>query len=99
MNNQSRKVILLSENGYSEMHDALLRSLIAEKVLLFCVLGKDYRLWEEIMDELFVGKGEERDFDMITTSHPNETLEEVIKFAEMLEFEGIDNHRIKIIEL
>ena len=99
MSNQSRKVILLSENGYSEKHDALLKSLIDEKILLFCAVGKDCQLWEDIMDELFIGEGEERDFDIITTSHPNETLEEVITFAEIFEFEGIDNHEIKIIEL
>lgn len=99
VNNQPKKVILFSKNGYSKKHDGVLNRLIDEKILLFCALGKDCRLWEDIMDELFVGEDIERDFFLITTSHPNETLDEVIQFAEMFEIEGIDSEKIKIIEI
>ncbi len=36
---------------------------------------------------------------MITTWHINETLDEVIQFAEMYKIEGIDNQKIKIIQI
>jgi len=95
----AKKVIVFSRNGYTEKHDDLLNRLIDEKILLFCAVGKDCKLYEEIMDELFVGKGDERDFDLITTSHPDETLDDVIQFAEMVDIAEIDNEKIKIIEV
>lgn len=99
MNNIIKKVVLFSNNGYSKEHDDLLNQLIDRKILLFCVLGKDCELWHDIMDEIFVGEGEERDFFQITTSHENETLEEVIEFAEKYNFEGIDNEKVEIIKV
>jgi hypothetical protein len=51
------------------------------------------------MDEIFVGKGEERDFFLITTWHEDETLDEVIDFAQKFDFEGIDNEKVEIIEI
>lgn len=96
---ESKKVILNSKNGYSNEYDSLLNQLIEEKVLLFCVLGKDSELWHDIMDEIFVGEGEERDFYQITTSHTDETLDEVIEFAKNYKFEGIDNEKVQIIEI
>ena len=96
---EAKKVILFSINGYNEKHNALLQHLIDEKILLFCAIGKDCELWHDIIDEIYVGYGEERDFSMITTFHKNESLNEVIQFAEMYKIEGIENEKIKIIEL
>jgi len=47
--------------------------LIDRKILLFCTVGKDCELWHDIideldvMDELSVANGEERDFFVVTT--------------------------------
>lgn len=99
MNNNAKKVILFSKSDYSEKFDGLLNRLIDEKILLFCAVGKDCELWHDIMDELFVGFGEERDFFMITTWHTGETLEDVIEFAKSYDIEGIDNEKLEIIEI
>jgi len=48
----------------------------------FCVVGRDCQLWEEVMDELVVGPTGEGDLDLTTTSHTDESVEEVIAFAE-----------------
>lgn len=100
MSNEARKVILFSKNGYSEEYDTLLNRLISEKILLFCAVGKDCELWHDIMDELIVGDGTtELDFDMITTWHENETLDEVIQFAEDFDIGVAENNKLKIIEV
>ena len=85
MSSQSKRVILFSKSGYSQKHDSLLNRLIDEKIHLFCAVGKDCELWHDVMDELFVGYKEERNFFMITTRHNDETLDEVIQFAESFE--------------
>ena len=79
MNNS--KFVLISESGYSKEHNKLLLSLLEKEYELFCVVGEDCMLWEEIMDELAVGDGTNPRC-IITTSHPDETVEEVIEFAE-----------------
>ena len=99
MNNITKKVVLYSEKGYSEEHDALLNHLIDRKILLFCAVGKDCELWHDIMDEIFVGAGEERDFFLITTWHEDETLDEVIDFAKKYDFERIDNKKVEVIKV
>lgn len=75
------KVVLVSESGYDEKHDELLNSFLDQEYELFCVVGKDCELWEEIMDEIAVGDGTNSRY-ITTTSHPNETELEVVEFAE-----------------
>ena len=99
MINVAKKVVLFSQNGYSEEHNELLNRLIDEKILLFCSVGKDCELWHDVMDEIFVGYGEERDFFMITTWHTDDTFDEVIEFAKDFDIEGIDNENIEIIKI
>jgi hypothetical protein len=77
----ARKIVLVSHGGYDVAHVAMLQSLIDRGALLFCAVGKDCELWEEVMDELVVGcDGESRSW-MTTTSHPGESVEEVVEFA------------------
>lgn len=96
----ARKVVLNSNTGYSEQHDQLLYDLVEAKVLLFCAMGKDCELWHDMMDEIYVGNGEERDFFMVTTWHEDEALEDVIEFAkdfDLDDHEGDEN--VQIIEI
>ena len=51
------KFVLISESGYSKKHDKLLLNLLEQGYELFCAVGKDCEVWEEIMDELSVGDG------------------------------------------
>ena len=97
--NKARKVVLFSKCGYTAKHDALLNRLIDNETLLVCAVGTDCELWHDIMDELFVGYGEPRNFSMITTWHEDETLEEVVRFAKDYKIEGIDNQNLEIIEI
>ncbi len=76
------KVVLISEGGYSSEYDELLLSFLDHKFELFCAVGKDCELWEDVMDELAVGNGENPRF-ITTTSHPDESIENVIEFAKM----------------
>lgn len=96
MNYTAKRIVLHSINGYDKKHDSLLQNLIDEKVLLFCAVGKNCQLWHDIMDEFYVAGGIERDFELLTTWHENETLQQVIEFAEDFdEFGG----KVKVIEI
>lgn len=91
-----KKVVLISENGYSKEHDALLKSFLDQGFGLFCAAGKECELWEEIMDELAVGDGENSRY-ITTTSHPELPAEEVIEFAKS--FGSASEGELKIVHI
>lgn len=95
MNETGNKVVLVSKTGYSADKDHILLDLIAEPIALFSAIGQDCQKWEDVMDELCVGDGTNPVF-IPTTSHPNETVEDVIEFAKMF---SVENDRgVRIIE-
>lgn len=75
-----KKIVLISESGYNSEHDNFLNNLLDEGCELFCVVGKDCALWEDVMDEIAIGDGNNNRF-ITTTSHTDETEQEVIEFA------------------
>lgn len=78
---EDKKFVLIPNSGYSTDHDSLLSSLLDDGYELFCAVGKDCELWEEAMDEMAVGDGSNSRY-ITTTSHPGESVEEVVTFAE-----------------
>lgn len=91
------KVILTTDEKYSPDHDEMLKELIQRKIVLFCTVGKDCENWEEAMDWLCIGENGEKIGFVTTTSHPNESLEEVKAFAKEWDTEG--SNEIEIIKI
>ncbi len=92
-----KKVVLVSVSGYNDTHDDLLRSFIDSKVELFCVVGEQCELWHDVMDDFLVGREGDIEWDMLTTWHDNESVEEVIEFAKY--FEGKDGADVQVIKV
>jgi hypothetical protein len=84
----AKKIVLVSKSGYNSSHDELLRDLIERKIGLFCAVGQDCELWEDVMDELVVGPTGECAWHVTTSSHPDETTADVVAFAEMFHLDG-----------
>ena len=80
--NSAKKIVLVSRRGYDPSHDDLLRILIARRIELFCAVGRQCELWEENIDELVVEPAGESQWNGNTTSHPGETVAEVLEFAK-----------------
>lgn len=78
-------VVLKSSRHYSSEHEPLLLSLIEQGIDLFAVVGVGCEDWEEAMDWLCVNldvSGKLPGAFCNTTSHPDESFEEVISFAK-----------------
>ncbi|WP_223669014.1 hypothetical protein [Kangiella shandongensis] len=84
---KNSRFVLISETGYQSEHDEILKAVLERGFELFCAVGKDCELWEEVMDELAVGDGIDSRY-ITTTSHPGESEEEVIEFAKSWIGEG-----------
>ncbi len=95
--NNAKRVVLISNEGYDKFHDRLLESLIERGIKLFCAVGKDCELWHDIMDELLVGDGTNPNFEVMTTWHPEESVDEVVEFAKNFSLEASPD--VEIIEV
>ena len=84
-----KKIVLHCQGGYTPRVDALVEEFIRDGVIFVGVVGADCAKVEDIIDEIVVGDGS-RDYHMLTSSHPGESVEEAVRFALELigEFEG-----------
>lgn len=93
---------MVSKSGYSDEYKHVLEKLIFEEIELFCAVGKDCDIWEEAMDYLCVDldvSGKKPGAFCTTTSHPGETLEQVIEFAENWTLDQDKKCEVKVIEI
>lgn len=63
--------------------DAFVEQCLAEKASLLAIFGPDSRRIEDIVDEIIVGDGSNEHRFMCTTSHPDETFEDVLEFVRI----------------
>jgi hypothetical protein len=92
----ARKIVLNCLCGYEPRLDALVEDFIRDNVNFVGVVGTDCQKVEDIIDELVVGDGSS-DYDLLTSSHPGESLDDAIRFAKCLtgEFSG----EVQVLEL
>jgi hypothetical protein len=69
--------------------DAFVEQCLAEKVSLLAIFGPDSRRIEDIVDEIIVGDGSNEDRFICTTSHPDETFEDVLGFVRIHDQEQV----------
>jgi hypothetical protein len=92
----SGKVVVVSSAGYApERDDAPLRSLVESQIELCCFVGIDANKWEEALDWLCIETlGTHL---IVTTAHPNESVQEVIEFASM--FSTTREHQVEVVRV
>lgn len=77
----AQKVIVHSKSGTKNALEPLVAQFISDGVRFVAVVGKDCSLIEDIIDEIIVGDGGDKTRFILTSSHPGESLEEVLQFA------------------
>ena len=78
------KVVLHCPTGYHIELDSLVEQFLSDGVKLVAVIGKDCDLVESIIDEIVVGDGSNPDRFLLTSSHPGESVVDVVAFANSL---------------
>ena len=84
----SEKVVLQCPAGYRMGLDALVEQFVADGVKFVAVVGQDCGQVEDIIDELVVGDGTDLSRFILTSSHPDETIEDVVDFARCVSSAG-----------
>ena len=84
-----KKIILHCREGYQPWVDSLVEEFIRDGVIFVGVVGQDCAMIEDIIDEIVVGDGS-HDYHLLTSSHPGESVEDALQFANSLtgEFAG-----------
>lgn len=84
----SQKVVLHCPVGYRMGLDALVEQFVADGVKFVGVVGEDCDQVEDIIDELVVGDGTAPTRFILTSSHPSESIEDVVEFARYVSSAG-----------
>jgi hypothetical protein len=80
------KIVLVSASRYRpERDNAFLRDLLAARIALFCAVGVDAEKWEDALDWTGIEEDGLGGHVIVTTSHKDESLAEVVAFAEAFE--------------
>ena len=93
----ARKIVLHCPTGYELRLDALVEEFIRDGVAFVGVVGKDCSRVEDIIDEIVVGDGS-REYSLLTSSHPDESIEAAIEFARSLTLE-LEGAEVQVVEL
>ena len=80
----ARKIALQCPAGYRMELDRLVEDFIADGVAFVGVVGVDRTEVEDLVDEIVMGDGSDGSRFILTSSHPGESLDEVVEFARIL---------------
>jgi FlaA1/EpsC-like NDP-sugar epimerase len=80
----AQKIVINSASGSTGALDELVEQFLSGGVKYVAVVGKDCSLIEDIIDELVVGDVSDESRFILTSSHPDQRLEEVIEFARSI---------------
>lgn len=95
-------IVLRSSTPYTEKHEPLLRQVLDEEPSLFAVVGAKSQSWEDAMDwlcaDMRIGDARSDRFCK-TTSHTQESFEEVVAYVEQwCEIRGLTTN-IQVMEI
>jgi hypothetical protein len=76
------KIVLQLPMSDPNLLDEFVESCLRDGVVLICVWGPDCGHVEDLIDEIVVGNGADYSRFIVTTSHGEESLADVIEFAE-----------------
>jgi hypothetical protein len=91
------RVILHLPLSNEDLLDAFVEQCLRDNVALIAVVGEGAARIEDIIDELVVSDGSDDTRFVTTTSHSNETVEEVLEFAGWWKDER--NQPVQIVKL
>jgi hypothetical protein len=89
----AEKVVLHTPSGYLPGLEAMVEQFIRDGVMLVAVVGKDCARIEDAVDAVVEDSGH----FVLTSSHPDETLDEAVEFARCLTGEYAGD--VEIVEL
>jgi hypothetical protein len=79
--NYAPKIVLQLPLSNPNLLEPFVEACLRDGVSLIAVVGEGGSKIENLIDKLVVGDGSDRSRFIVTTSHPGETVEEVMEYA------------------
>lgn len=94
----AKKIVLSCPNGYAPGLGDLVEDFIRNGVVFVAVVGTDCSNVEDLIDWIVIGPDGTRNYDLLTSSHPGQSIDEAVAFARSLtgEFSG---QEVQVVEL
>lgn len=89
----ARKIILHSPVSDETLLDDFVEQCLRDQVSLIAVVGSDCARLEEVIDWIVVGDGSDPDRFVCTTSHPDESFDDVVNMVESWELDQADPYQ------
>jgi len=85
---QPRKIVLQLPLKEPSQLPEFVEQCLRDQVTLIAIIGDGCAAIEDEIDDLIVGDGSDETRFITTTSHPDESLEDVMEFAEFWTVDG-----------
>jgi len=89
-----KKVVLHCPAGYRFGLDSMVERFLADGVEFVAVVGQDCETVEDIIDELVVGDGADPTRFILTSSHPEQSIADVVEFARNVSTAGDEEAQV-----
>lgn len=77
----SPKILLRAPLKEAGLLEPFVEKCLRDQVVLIAVVGDGCRHLEDLIDEIVVGDGSDQSRFIVTTSHPDDSVEDAIEFA------------------
>jgi len=91
------RIVLQLPLSNPDLLPPFVEACIRDGVALIAIVGEGCAEIEERIDQLIVGDGSDRSRFVVTSSHPGETIEEVMQFASIFDAGG--DRAIELVKL
>jgi hypothetical protein len=91
------KIVLQLPVSNPDLLPAFVEACLRDGVVVIAIVDEGASKMDDEIDELVVGDGSDRSRFIVTTFHPNETVEEVIEFAR--EWLGERGQPVELVKL
>jgi hypothetical protein len=89
----ARRIILHAPVSDERLLDQFVEQCLRDEVSLIAVVGSGCGRIEDIIDEIVVGDGSDPERFVCTTSHPDETLDDVVNMVQHWELDRCDPYQ------
>lgn len=93
------KIVLHCLSSRRPNLDELIEAFLRDGVKFVGVVGVDAAFVEDVIDEIVVGDGSDEDRFILTSSHPNASVEEALGFAKLLSVDPEYDGPIQVVEV
>ena len=83
MPRSKNKILIISDSGYTSESVKAIARILEKRPSLIAIVGKDCQMLENICDDLC--EKSDRLLDVVTTSHPGETVEQARELVELFD--------------